>query len=142
MKIQWKSKIKKNIFFLKPIKKKNRDLEDSNQFVQGLALTTLANIGSPDICRGLSSEVEKLLYSSAYIKKKAALCACRIFMKAPELIENYIEKLEGLLKEQKNHSVLITVVSMIIEITEHDNSSNSSKYCELWITCPKGIGYW
>jgi AP-1 complex subunit gamma-1 len=115
-------------------------LEDSNQFIQGLALTTLANIGSPDICRGLSPEVEKLLFSSAYIRKKAALCACRIFSKAPELVDNYIDKVEGLLKEQKNHSVLITVVSMITEMTkQEENISKLVSIVPLLLRILKGL---
>lgn len=47
-----------------------KDLEDPNQFIQALALSVIANIGSPDLCRGLSSDIEKLLLSSAYIRKK------------------------------------------------------------------------
>lgn len=67
----------------------HRDLNDSNQFVQSLALTAVANIASEDICRDLSFDVEKLLQHSAYVRKKAALCAVRIIAKCPEVSVNY-----------------------------------------------------
>lgn len=98
---------------------KNRDLNDTkNQFVQALALAAIANISSPDICRSLSPEIQKLLNHSPYIRKKAALCAVRIFRKAPELIENFADKMEKLLRNETNHGVLITVIQMIIEICQ------------------------
>eukprot|EP01027_Heterolobosea_sp_BB2_P016132 GEZU01023001.1.p1 GENE.GEZU01023001.1~~GEZU01023001.1.p1 ORF type:complete len:814 (-),score=236.92 GEZU01023001.1:145-2586(-) len=92
-----------------------KDLRDKNQFVQALALNAIANIASADIARDLSGEVEKLLFNSnPYIRKKAALCAVRIFRKVPELIENYVEKLNQLINE-RNHGCLITVVTLITE---------------------------
>lgn len=58
------------------------DMNASNQYVCCLALTTLGNICSSEMARDLSPEVEKLLKSSnALIRKKAALCACRIIRK-------------------------------------------------------------
>jgi AP-1 complex subunit gamma-1 len=96
-----------------------KDLDDKNQFVQALALTALANIASEDICRDLSAEVEKLLFHSPYIRKKAALCAVRIIKKCPDLIENYVDKLDQLLNE-KNHGVLLTTTTLITEIVKTD----------------------
>ncbi|RXG54776.1 AP-1 complex subunit gamma-1 [Armadillidium vulgare] len=79
------------------------DLNSSTQFVQGLALCTLAAIASPEMSRDLAGEVERLLKSSnAYIRKKAAVCALRIICKVPELMEMFLPATRSLLTE-KNH---------------------------------------
>lgn len=106
-----------------------KDLRDSNQFVQSLALSTIANISSSDIARDLSSEVEKLLFhANPYVRKKAALCAVRIFRKVPELVENYVEKLPTLLTE-RSHGVLLTAVTLLIEslLAQIDGSGDDNK---------------
>lgn len=47
------------------------DLSNSNQYVQSLALCTLACMGSAEMCRDLAPEIDKLLRASnSYIKKK------------------------------------------------------------------------
>uniref|UniRef100_A0A3Q2THM9 AP-1 complex subunit gamma n=1 Tax=Fundulus heteroclitus TaxID=8078 RepID=A0A3Q2THM9_FUNHE len=47
------------------------DLSHSNQYVQSLALCTLACMGSAEMCRDLAPEIDRLLRSSnSYIKKK------------------------------------------------------------------------
>lgn len=79
------------------------DLKSPTQFVQGLALCTLAAIASPEMSRDLADEVEKLLKSAnAYIRKKAAICAVRIIAKVPELMEMFLPATRNLLTE-KNH---------------------------------------
>lgn len=82
----------------------------------GLALCSLANISSSSIARDLSNEVIGLLSNTnPYIRKKAGLCAIRIIRKVPELMEQFIPKVRPLLAE-RNHGVLITAVSLIIEM--------------------------
>lgn len=47
------------------------DLFHSNQYVQSLALCTLACMGSAEMCRDLAPEIDRLLRgSNSYIKKK------------------------------------------------------------------------
>merc|ERR1719386_354773 len=47
------------------------DMAHENQYVNGLALCALGNIASPEMCRALAREVEKMMASSnPYIKKK------------------------------------------------------------------------
>eukprot|EP00123_Amoebidium_parasiticum_P012218 comp21200_c0_seq1/m.28801 comp21200_c0_seq1/g.28801 ORF comp21200_c0_seq1/g.28801 comp21200_c0_seq1/m.28801 type:complete len:832 (-) comp21200_c0_seq1:376-2871(-) len=99
------------------------DMNASNQYICCLALTTLGNICSSEMARDLSPEVEKLLKSSnALIRKKAALCACRIIRKVPELLENYVSLARQLLSE-RNHGVLITGVTLLIEMCKADNET-------------------
>lgn len=47
------------------------DLSHSSQYVQSLALCTLACMGSAEMCRDLAPEIDRLLRASnSYIKKK------------------------------------------------------------------------
>lgn len=47
------------------------DLFHSNQYIQSLALCTLACMGSAEMCRDLAPEIERLLRASnSYVKKK------------------------------------------------------------------------
>uniref|UniRef100_A0A669CYL4 Adaptor related protein complex 1 subunit gamma 2 n=1 Tax=Oreochromis niloticus TaxID=8128 RepID=A0A669CYL4_ORENI len=47
------------------------DLSNSNQYIQSLALCTLACMGSAEMCRDLAPEIDRLLRASnSYIKKK------------------------------------------------------------------------
>ena len=79
------------------------DLNNSQQFVVGLALCCLGSICSSEMSRDLLGEVERLMKSSnSYIKKKAALCAARIVRKLPELTEMFLPVAKGFLSE-KNH---------------------------------------
>ncbi len=58
------------------------DLQNSNQYIVGLALTAVGNIASEDMARDLAPEIDKILRSNNnYLKKKAALTAIRIFRK-------------------------------------------------------------
>lgn len=83
------------------------DLNSSTQFVVGLALCTLGAIASPEMSRDLAAEVERLMKSpNGYVRKKAALCAYRIILKVPELMEIFLPATRSLLSE-KNHGQLI-----------------------------------
>ncbi|KAM6948393.1 AP-1 complex subunit gamma-like 2 [Aplochiton taeniatus] len=96
------------------------DLAHSSQYVQSLALCTLACMGSAEMCRDLAPEIERLLRASnSYIKKKAALCAVHIVRKVPELGELFTPAARSLLSE-KNHGVLHGAVVLITELCERN----------------------
>lgn len=79
------------------------DLNNSQQFIVGLALCCLGSICSSEMSRDLLGEVERLMKSTnSYIKKKAALCAARIVRKLPELTEMLLPITKNFLSE-KNH---------------------------------------
>ncbi|KAM4604866.1 AP-1 complex subunit gamma-like 2 isoform 2-T2 [Polymixia lowei] len=96
------------------------DLSHSSQYVQSLALCTLACMGSAEMCRDLAPEIDRLLCASnSYIKKKAALCAVHIVRKVPELGELFTPAARSLLSE-KNHGVLHGAVVLITELCERN----------------------
>uniref|UniRef100_A0A8C9XXC2 AP-1 complex subunit gamma n=1 Tax=Sander lucioperca TaxID=283035 RepID=A0A8C9XXC2_SANLU len=96
------------------------DLSHSNQYVQSLALCTLACMGSAEMCRDLAPEIDRLLRASnSYIKKKAALCAVHIVRKVHDLGELFAPAARSLLAE-KNHGVLHGAVVLIIELCERN----------------------
>jgi AP-1 complex subunit gamma-1 len=92
------------------------DLRHPNQYVCGLALTALGNISSTEMTRDLASEIDThLRNTNPYIRKKAALCAHRIMVKVPDLVEDFIDRATGLLSD-RNHGVLYTGIQLIIYI--------------------------
>jgi len=93
------------------------DMGNSNQYIVSLALSAIANIASAGIARDLSADVEKLMASpSPFIRKKSTLAAIRIVRKCPDLCENYISKVRGYYKTEKNHGVLLAASSLVLEI--------------------------
>ncbi|XP_053558293.1 AP-1 complex subunit gamma-like 2 [Bombina bombina] len=100
-----------------------RDLEHSCPMVQGLALCTLACMGSAEMCRDLAGGVEHLLHSSTgHVKKKAVLCAVHIIRKVPDLVEMFIPVSEELLGE-KRHGVMYGAVLLVTEICQRHSES-------------------
>ena len=97
-----------------------QDMYSKNPYIVGLSLCSMGNICSAEMARDLCTEVEKFFrHQSAYIRKKAALCAIRVIRKVPELIEEF-EKSVVLLLNDKNHAVLITAISLLIEMCKID----------------------
>ena len=92
------------------------DLQSANQYIAGLSCCSIGNIASPEICRDLSPEVEKLMVgSNPFVSKKAALCAIRILRKCPELVDTFSERI-GTLLGSRNHAVLLTALKLMREI--------------------------
>jgi AP-1 complex subunit gamma-1 len=94
------------------------DLQNNTHFVVSLALAALSEIATMDMCRELASEVAKLMSSSPnYIKKKASLAATRIIRKVPEAIDDFIEKIQGLM-EERHHGVMLSTLALVEEILQ------------------------
>jgi AP-1 complex subunit gamma-1 len=92
------------------------DLRHPNQYVCGLALTALGNISSTEMTRDLASEIDThMRHTNPYVRKKAALCAHRIMVKVPDLIEDFIDRTTALLND-RNHGVLYTGIQLILYI--------------------------
>eukprot|EP00931_Biecheleriopsis_adriatica_P118237 TRINITY_DN93685_c0_g1_i1.p1 TRINITY_DN93685_c0_g1~~TRINITY_DN93685_c0_g1_i1.p1 ORF type:complete len:866 (+),score=233.76 TRINITY_DN93685_c0_g1_i1:109-2598(+) len=97
---------------------KNDMTADPNQYVNGLALCALGNIGSNEMCRALAREVEQMMtMSNPYIRKKAALCAMRIIRKVDEIEDKFNSKIGNLL-EDRNHGVLLAGCSLLTSLLE------------------------
>ena len=57
------------------------DLNNTNQYIAGLALSALGEICSAEMCRDLVGEIEKLLKSSnSYLRKKVSTFKCSIIL--------------------------------------------------------------
>lgn len=94
------------------------DMAHENQYVNGLALCALGNIASPEMCRALAREVEKLMGSgNPYVRKKAALCAMRIIRKVEEIEDKFNRSL-GPLLEDRSHGVLISGCCVLTALLE------------------------
>lgn len=66
--------------------------------------------------RVLVADVASQLQSSnPYVRKKAALALIRILKRIPELSEDYVDGIIGLLKD-RSHGVLIAAVQLILEV--------------------------
>ncbi|KAF1383351.1 hypothetical protein PFLUV_G00131020 [Perca fluviatilis] len=98
------------------------DLSHSNQYVQSLALCTLACMGSAEMCRDLAPEIDRLLRASnSYIKKKAALCAVHIVRKVHDLGGvSCIASSGGTPSDNSIPRVLHGAVVLIIELCERN----------------------
>uniref|UniRef100_A0A8C2Z3H9 AP-1 complex subunit gamma n=1 Tax=Cyclopterus lumpus TaxID=8103 RepID=A0A8C2Z3H9_CYCLU len=91
------------------------DLAHSNQYVQSLALCTLACMGSAEMLRRDLTVLTKC--SPLFFQ--AALCAVHIVRKVHELGELFAPAARSLLSE-KNHGVLHGAVVLIIELCERN----------------------
>lgn len=92
------------------------DLNHQSPYIVGLALAALGNVSSKEMLRDLSSQVHKLLgNSNPYIRKKAALCAARMFHRVPELVEDFIDRIISLLAE-RNHAVMLTTITLLTDV--------------------------
>lgn len=92
------------------------DLNSSNRFVSGLALCAIGNLATADMGRDLAPEVDKHLSSpQPYLRKKACLAMARCLTKCPEMTEDFVDRIVGLLND-RSHGVLITVVQLMTRV--------------------------
>eukprot|EP00632_Arachnochrysis_sp_CCMP2950_P006062 CAMPEP_0185710624 /NCGR_PEP_ID=MMETSP1164-20130828/31140_1 /TAXON_ID=1104430 /ORGANISM="Chrysoreinhardia sp, Strain CCMP2950" /LENGTH=518 /DNA_ID=CAMNT_0028378143 /DNA_START=172 /DNA_END=1725 /DNA_ORIENTATION=- len=102
------------------------DLEHSSQFVVGLSLTSVGNLATGDMARTLCADVAKHLGSNnPYVRKKAALAMIRILKRVPELAEDYVDRVVGLLKD-RSHGVLIAAVQLMIDVVQLEEDAGAT----------------
>jgi AP-1 complex subunit gamma-1 len=96
--------------------------DKGNNFVIALGLTAIAEISTDYMCRELYPEVKRLMKSqSSYIKQKAILAAIRTLKNIPDTIEDFLEIIDQLVYD-KSHSVIMSTVTLMIEILRIDGS--------------------
>lgn len=109
------------------------DLNSDNRFIAGLALCAIGNLATADMSRDLAPEVDKHLSSSKpYLRKKACLAMARCLVKCPDMAEDFVDRVVGLLND-RSHGVLITVVQLMtrvlivdVENAEAEDEENES----------------
>ncbi|PHJ25424.1 adaptin n terminal region domain-containing protein [Cystoisospora suis] len=98
------------------------DLQHPNQYVNGMALTALGNIGTSEMCAAIASQVEDLVRcSNPFIRKKAALCGVRLVKKVPDCEDKFAACLPALLAD-RNHGVLISACALLMALLERNPS--------------------
>mmetsp|Transcript_35871 Transcript_35871/g.76585 ORF Transcript_35871/g.76585 Transcript_35871/m.76585 type:complete len:1004 (+) Transcript_35871:193-3204(+) len=96
------------------------DLNSDNRFIAGLALCAIGNLATADMSRDLAPEVDKHLSSSKpYLRKKACLAMARCLTKCSDMVEDFVDRVVGLLND-RSHGVLITVVQLMTRVLVMD----------------------
>uniref|UniRef100_A0A671XF43 Adaptor related protein complex 1 subunit gamma 2 n=1 Tax=Sparus aurata TaxID=8175 RepID=A0A671XF43_SPAAU len=113
------------------------DLSHSNQYVQSLALCTLACMGSAEMCRDLAPEIDRLLRASnSYIKKKAALCAVHIVRKVHDLGEMFAPAVQERDTHIHTHILIFEIMKGLVisgYSPEHDVAGISDPFLQVRI---------
>lgn len=98
------------------------DLASERPAIVNTALAAVANTASADMCRELATDVLGLLgKSKSSVMPRAALAACRVVTKCPELLEDYLP-IATTFVDERNTQLLGTGLSLIITILKLDPS--------------------
>ncbi|KAJ1797251.1 clathrin associated protein complex large subunit, partial [Coemansia sp. RSA 2399] len=99
------------------------DMNNPDDYIAGLALTTLSCVASVGVANDLMDEVQRLMDSSrSYIRKKAALAAVRVVRRDPELCIQFLERVRSLLGN-KHHGVQLAAVALMTELCNHSQEA-------------------
>ncbi|KAJ2383553.1 clathrin associated protein complex large subunit, partial [Coemansia sp. RSA 2603] len=99
------------------------DMHSADDYIVGLALCTLANVGSAAVANDLVDEVERLLGSArSYVRKKAALAAVRVVRREPELASTFVGRTRALLGD-KHHGVQLAGAALAGELCVHSQEA-------------------
>ncbi|KAJ1725342.1 clathrin associated protein complex large subunit [Coemansia erecta] len=99
------------------------DMHSADDYIVGLALCTLANVGSAAVANDLVDEVERLLGSArSYVRKKAALAAVRVVRRSPELAAAFVGRTRALLGD-KHHGVQLAGAALASELCTHSQEA-------------------
>ncbi|KAG5518575.1 hypothetical protein PMAC_002971 [Pneumocystis sp. 'macacae'] len=101
-----------------------RDLLDSNEYYNCLALHAIANIGSEVMGKILVSDVKQLLMSPIsknFVKKKAALTLLHLHRKHPNIIEpEWTESIISAL-DDSDLGVSLSITNLLISLVQSNN---------------------
>jgi AP-1 complex subunit gamma-1 len=104
------------------------DMNNINQYISGMALCALGNIGNQEMCLALSREVQNQMSTeNPLIRKKAALCAMRIIKKVEDIEDKFNSRLTALL-EDKNHGVVLSACSLLIHLLETNSKEHMQEF--------------
>ncbi|KAJ1667980.1 clathrin associated protein complex large subunit [Coemansia sp. RSA 1813] len=99
------------------------DMNNPDDYIVGLALTTMSCVASTGVANDLMDEVQRLMDSSrSYIRKKAALAAVRVVRRDPELCAPFLERVRSLLGN-KHHGVQLAAVALMTELCNHSQEA-------------------
>ncbi|KAF9983404.1 hypothetical protein BGZ65_001832 [Modicella reniformis] len=99
-----------------------KDLDDSNEIHNCLALHAIANIGGREMAESLAGDVHRLLVSpnsKSFVKKKAALTMLRLFRKHPDVIPapDWAERITNIIDDY-DLGVCLSVASLITALAQ------------------------
>ncbi|OWB54376.1 hypothetical protein B5S28_g223 [[Candida] boidinii] len=104
-----------------------KDLSSSNFVESGMAISGIASIVSPELAQDICDDIAKMLnHSKPFIRKKAVLAMYKIFLKYPESLKLYLDRLVDKL-EDEDVSVVSATVNVICELAK----KNPSHYVDL-----------
>ncbi|KAI5454763.1 hypothetical protein NCC49_003647 [Naganishia albida] len=101
-----------------------KDLDDSNEVNNCLALNAIANIGGKEMAESLGADVHRLLISptsTTFVKKKSALTLLRFYRKHPSVlpVEEWADRLVRLM-DDRDPGVVLTVTTLVMALA-HDH---------------------
>ncbi|KAH0794018.1 Adaptin N terminal region family protein [Histomonas meleagridis] len=95
-----------------------KDLQNPDPNIQCLALTFIANNGSPEVCRSVASEAKKCLTSNwPRVLKMAGMAIVRIIRKNPDLSSSFKNSVQKLLNHH-SHCVILSGMNLVIEMIQ------------------------
>ncbi|KAH0792692.1 Adaptin N terminal region family protein [Histomonas meleagridis] len=95
-----------------------KDIESTDLNVQCLALTFIANLGSPEVCRSVAPNVSRLLKSTDMrILKRAGMATVSIIRQNPDIANSYKNSVQGLLNSN-NHGAVTAGINLVITMLQ------------------------
>ena len=120
-----------------------KDLQNrENPEIQALALNSVGDICTPDMCREISMEVSNIIQNTedSNVKKRAACAAVVIIKNCPEMMDSYIDKIP-LLLEDRTHSVCLSGIYLVLEMINKNPSivEKIKKYHSMFVKYERSL---
>lgn len=108
-----------------------KDLADTNELNNCLALHAIANVGSKEMGEALALDVHRLLISPAskpFVKKKAALTLLRLYRKVPSIVQpEWSERIIAIM-DDPDMGVALSATSLVMAMAQDDPDAYKSSY--------------